>query len=62
MTIEQRANHAAVQRSSKSFVFFLRLPFGYDFAVLRKAANVQTFGVRRSATPARTVWGVLFLK
>ena len=62
VTIEQRADDAAIQNSRKCFVLFLRLPFCNDFIVFWKTVNTQSFGIRRPATPARIVWSILFLQ
>src|SRR5438309_3977181 len=62
MTVEQRADDAAIQHAGKRFVLRLRLPFGNDFAVFGKAADPQTFAIRRAATPTRIFGSVLFLK
>jgi len=61
MAIEQRANDAAVENSGKRLVFWFRLPVGYDFAILGKTADPQSFRVGRAATPARVVRRVRFL-
>ncbi len=62
MAIEQRANDTAIQDAGKRFVFFLGFPFSDDFAVFRKTTNTQAVQVRRAATPARIVRGILFLQ
>ena len=62
MTVEQRADDAAIQHAGKRFVLRLRLPFGNDFAVFGKAADAQTVRIRRAATPTRIFGSVLFLK
>ncbi len=62
MTIEQRADDAAIQNPIKSFVFFLWFPFSNDFAVFRETSDMQSMRVRRSATPARVVRSKFFLK
>jgi len=62
MTIEQRADHAAIQYSGKSLILFLRFPFCYDFAFFRKTTNMQTIPVRRPTAPAGIVGCVFFLK
>src|SRR5437773_11710225 len=62
MTVEQRADNAAIQDPGKRFVFLLWFPFCNDFAVLRKTANTQSFGIRRAAPPARIVWSIRFLQ
>jgi hypothetical protein len=62
MTVEQRADDAAIQHAGERFVFRLRLPFGNDFAVFGKAADAQTVRIRRAATPTRIFGSVLFLK
>src|SRR6266567_5544769 len=62
MTVQQCADDAAIQNSGKRLVFLLRLPFCNDFAVLRKTANTQSFGIRRPAPPARIVWSIRFLQ
>ncbi len=62
MTVEQRADDAAIQNSGKRLVLFRRLPFGNDLAVLRKAANPQSLRIRRAAPPARIVRSILFLE
>jgi len=62
MAIEQRADYAAIQHSIKSFVFLLRFPFSHDVAVFREASNMQSFGIRWTATPAGVVGCVFFLK
>ena len=61
MAIEQRPNDAAVENSGKRLVFWFRLPVGYDFAILGKTADPQSFRVGRAATPARVVRRVRFL-
>ena len=62
VTVEQRADDAAIQHAGKRFVLRLRLPFGNDFAVFSKAADAQTVRIRRAATPTRIFGSVLFLK
>jgi len=62
MAVEQGPNDPAILNPRKRFVFRLWLPFGNDFAVFDKAANMQTFGVRRTATETGIFWGVLLLK
>ena len=62
MAIQQRPDDASIQDSVKGFVLLLGFPFSDDFAVVREAANVQSFGIRGPATPAGVVRSVLFLK
>src|SRR5438874_2846029 len=62
MTIEQRANDTAIQNSVERFVFLLRFPFGNHFAIFWKTADMQSFGVRRTAAPAGIIRRVFFLK
>src|SRR6266513_5750960 len=62
MTVQQRADNAAIQDPGKRFVFLLWFPFCNDFAVLRKTANTQSFGICRPAPPASIVWSILFLQ
>jgi len=62
MTVEQRADNAAIQDPGKRFVFLLWFPFCNDFAVLRKTANTQSFGIRWAAAPTRIVRGIAFLQ
>jgi len=62
MTIQQRADDAAIQDSIKSFVFFLRFPLGDHFAVFWKASDVQPVRVRRAATETNIVRRIFFLK
>lgn len=52
MTIKQCADYPAIQYARKCLEFFLRLPFGHDFAIIGKTADPQPFGIRRSTTPA----------
>jgi hypothetical protein len=42
-------------------VFWFRFPVGYDFAILGKTADPQSFRVGRAATPTRVVRRVRFL-
>src|SRR5205807_10481990 len=62
MTIEQRADDAAAQHSRKGFLISLGLERRDDFIATWKAANVQTFFIRRTATKAGIVWRVSFLE
>ena len=62
MAIEQRANNPAVQNSVKSFVFFLRFPFGDHFAIFRKTANMQAVWIRWTATEANVSRRIFFLE
>ena len=62
MAIEQRADDAAIQDSTKRFVFFLRFPFGDQFAVVGETSNMQPIRICRAATEADIVGRVFFLK
>ena len=62
MTVEQSADHAAIQSSRKGFILFLRFPLSDDFAVLWETSNMQPIRVRRTATKTHIVWRILFLK
>ncbi len=62
MAIEQRADDAAIQNPLKRFVFFFWSPLCNHFPVFRKAADMQSFGIRRTTTPTGILRCVLFLK
>src|SRR4051812_35123265 len=62
MTVEQRADDAAVQHSRKGFLPLFGFKVGHDFITLREAANVQPLWIRRTTTEARVVRRVSFLK
>jgi hypothetical protein len=61
MTIKQRSDNSATQHSIECFVVLLRLPLGDHMIALRKAANVQPFGIRWTTTKARVARRVSFL-
>ena len=62
VTIEQRADDAAIQNAIKSLVLLLRFPLSDDFAILRETLNMQAVRIRRPTTPADIVRSVFFLK
>jgi hypothetical protein len=49
-------------RAGKRFIFRLRHPFGDDFTISCKTANVQTAWICGAAAKACVFWTVLFLE
>lgn len=62
MAVEQSADDAAAQHPGKRLLVRFRLEVGYHFITVGKAANVQALFVRGTATEARIVRCVSFLK
>src|SRR6185369_219177 len=61
MTVEQRADDAAVEHSVISLVLRARLPLSDDLIAVREAANVQTFWVCRATAEASEIGRECFL-
>jgi len=61
MTVEERADDAAVQHAVIRFVFRGRLPLSDDFVTVGEAADVQTFWVCRATAEAGEAWSEGFL-
>ena len=62
MTIEQRADDAAVEHSRKRLVMLVGAPFGGDFFAFWETANPQTFLVFYAAAETDAVRGESFLQ
>jgi hypothetical protein len=62
MTIEQRADDAAVEHSGKRLMMLFGVPNGGDFFAVRETANPQTFFVFYAAAETDAVRGESFLE
>src|SRR5437588_5394475 len=62
VTIEQCADHAAVEHTGKRFVLLLWHPIGDNLVTFGETADAHAFSVSRSAAVARVFRRVFFLK
>lgn len=62
VTIEQRADDAAIQHTGKCLMMRLGVPLRDNFVTGRKTVHVQTLFIRRPAAEANAVWRILLLK
>jgi hypothetical protein len=62
VTIEQRADNAAVEHSGKRLMMIFGVPFSNDFFAVGKTENPQTFLVFYAAAETNSVRGEDFLE